>query len=106
MKNALLRFIVLYILANVLILMDVIMQGPHTLSAYFQRGMLVGVGGIFVYLFSTRLGSGSVDDSPLVDDEEMELRRANRRSWLLSALMVAIILLLTEAVYVALFISR
>ncbi len=99
MKRFLLRFLLLYILANVVLAGDLVAQHQWSGSNLINRDALVGIGGIFVYLFGTRLGSGSVDDSPLVYDEDREARRETRRAWLFAAMTVAIVLLLTEAIY-------
>lgn len=98
MKKWIVRFLLLYILVCVIVLMDCYAQGGITLRNFVQRGGLVGIGGLFVYLFSTRFGGGHLDDA-LPIDEESELRRLNRRGWMMSALLVSFVLLITAAIY-------
>lgn len=102
MGSRVLRFLqrvtLLYALVAVVLLLYLYVGHRMTVRNYVENGGMVGIGGLVVYLMLNRFGSASVEDAmPL--DEESEARRANRRTWLFSALVVAIILLLTGLLY-------
>jgi len=98
MRRAVLRFVFLYALVAIALILY--LQGVHRLSlnAFARYGTLTGIGGVFVFLLLTRFGGGYVEDAMHMD-EESEQRRKSRRSWMFAALSVAITLLLTGAIW-------
>lgn len=98
MRRALVRFVLLYALVAMVLILY--LQGAHRLSlnSFARYGTLTGIGGVFVFLVLTRFGGGYVEDAMRMD-EESEQRRTSRRSWMFAALSVAITLLLTGAIW-------
>ncbi|MCY0876713.1 MAG: hypothetical protein OWT28_10670 [Firmicutes bacterium] len=98
LKRFVVRVVLLYSLVAIVLLMYLYIGHRLSLRNYAQMGGLAGLGGLVVYLMLTRFGSGSVEDAFLLD-EQSEQRRKIRRAWLLSALVVAILLLLSGLLY-------
>jgi len=97
-RRFLLRILALYTLVALVLVMYLYVGHRLSVRHYVQYGGLAGLGGLVVYLMLGRFGAGSVEDA-LFLDEESEARRRNRRGWLLSALLVAIVLLVTGLLY-------
>ncbi len=96
---AFLRFLVIYVSINIMLIVWLLLFGPFTLSGYNERAALIGIGGILVALMMTRFGGGSAEDGTFYSaDEEAEIKRKSRRGWMYAALWVAIVLLFTAGI--------
>lgn len=96
---ALLRFLAIYVSINVILIVDLLLFGPFTMTGYNERATVIGIGGIAVALMMTRFGGGSAEDGTFyAADEEAEIRRKSRRGWMYAALWVAIVLLFTAGI--------
>ncbi len=93
------RFLLIYVMVNMVLITDLLFFGPFTFANYAIRATIIGISGLFVALLMTRFGGGHSDDGIFYSvNEEAELKRKSRRGWMYAALWVALVLLLTAGI--------
>ena len=98
-QMAIFRFLLIYLLVNVVLVVDLFLFGPFTWANYSLRATVIGVSGIFVALLMTRFGGGHTDDGTFYSaDEDAEVKRKSRRGWMYASLFVALALLFTVGI--------
>ena len=98
-QMALFRFLLIYVMVNMILFADLLFFGPFTFANYAIRATIIGISGLFVALLMTRFGGGHRDDGVFYSvNEEAELQRKSRRGWMYAALWVALVLLLTAGI--------